>query len=63
VGRAGGGHTGLASLLDLSADFQVNSHASVSAYVAHAQGGQVIRSIYPDGKNATFGYVELTYRF
>jgi hypothetical protein len=32
-------------------------------YAGHVIGGDVIRSIYPQGRRATFGYLELTQRF
>ncbi len=63
VGRPGGGHRGLATLFDVSADYQVNSNWGLSFYFAHARGKSVISSIYPDGKNGRLGYVEFTYRF
>jgi hypothetical protein len=53
----------LATLYDIGADYNVNRHATMSAYFAHAQGHSVMRTIYPRGKNANFGYLELTYRF
>jgi len=63
VGRPSGGNRGLATVLDVSADYAVNSHVTLSGYVAHAAGKSVVASIYPDGRNARFGYIELTWRF
>jgi len=40
----------------------VNPHVSVGAYHGYAAGKLVIQSIYPNGMNANFGYLELTFR-
>jgi hypothetical protein len=40
----------------------VNAHASVGAYYGHAAGKLVVQSIYPNGRNASFGYLEFTLR-
>ena len=63
VGRPSNGRTGLATLYDGSADYSVNSHLLVGAYYGHAAGKLVIQSIYPDGRDANFGYLELLFRF
>lgn len=63
AGRASRGARGLATLFDVSADYQVTSRASLSAYAAHARGKRVIAATYPAGRNARYGYVELTWRF
>ncbi len=63
VGRPSGSGRGLASLFDVSVDYPVSGRLTVSAYLAHARGKRVVEAIYPDGRNATFGYVELTWRF
>jgi hypothetical protein len=63
IGRTTSGNRGLATLYDLSADYNVNQHWTFSGYFGHARGHSVMRSIYPQGKNANFGYVELMYRF
>jgi hypothetical protein len=63
IGRATNGARGLATLYDIGADYNVNRNATISAYFAHAQGHSVMRTIYPRGEDADFGYLELTYRF
>lgn len=63
TGRSGGGRRGLATLFDLSADYQVNPHLSVTGYYANAQGGDVMKFVYPSGHDAQLAYAELTYRF
>ena len=36
---------------------------SLTVYYGYANGKSVMASIYPEGKNARFGYLELSYRF
>ena len=62
TGRPSNGQSGLATLYDASADYSVNNHASIGAYYGHAAGKLVIQSIYPNGRNANLGYLELTFR-
>ncbi|MEW5975304.1 MAG: alginate export family protein [Acidobacteriota bacterium] len=63
VGRPSNSSRGLATLFDLSADYEINSSVSVGAYFGRAQGKSVPASIYPRGPNASLGFVELGYRF
>jgi len=63
TGRARSSHQYLATLIDTSADVTVNAHGAVTGYFAAAQGDTLTRSIYPNGKNARSGYLELVYRF
>lgn len=63
TGRASNGHKGLATLYDISADLQVNANFVITGYFAAAQGESLTRSIYPNGKDARFGYIEFGYRF
>ena len=62
TGRPSNGQSSLATLFDINADYNVNSHASLGLYYGHAAGKLVIQSICPNGKNANFGYLELTFR-
>jgi hypothetical protein len=62
TGRPSNGQSGLATLFDISADYNVNPHASVGIYYGHAAGKLVVESIYPNGKHANFGYLEMTFR-
>jgi Alginate export len=62
TGRPANGQTGLATLYDASADYSVNTHVSIGAYYGHAAGKLVVQSIYPNGRNANFGYLEFTFR-
>jgi hypothetical protein len=63
TGRASNGQSGLATLYDLSADFSANAHLAIGTYYGRAAGKLVVQSIYPDGKNASFGFLELTFKF
>jgi hypothetical protein len=63
VGRPSNGNRGLATLYDVSADCELTPHFALGGYFGRAIGHSVIRSIYPNGKNANLGYVELGYRF
>ena len=62
TGRPSNGQSGLATLYDVSADYNANARASIGVYYGRAVGKQVIGSIYPGGKNANIGYLELTLR-
>lgn len=63
TGRPSNGQSGLATLVDLSADYTVNRHVAIGTYYAHAAGKLVAQSIYPQGKNANFGLLELMFKF
>jgi hypothetical protein len=63
IGRPSNGQTSLAALYDVSVDVNVNSHISLGTYYARAQGQSVIEAIYPQGKNADLGYLELLVKF
>jgi hypothetical protein len=62
TGRTSNGHSGLATLYDLSADWNVQKHFMLGLYYGHAAGKSVMQSIYPKGSNANLGFVELTFR-
>ena len=62
TGRPSNGQSGLATLFDVSADYNVNAHAAIVGYYGHAGGKQVVESIYPNGKKTNFSYLELTFR-
>jgi hypothetical protein len=63
TGRPGNGHSSFASVGDISADWQATKTLGVNFYYAHAWGKSVIGTIYPEGRNAQYGYVELVYRW
>src|SRR5262249_40600166 len=49
TGRPSNGRSGLATLYDISADYNANPHASVGLYFGHAAGKLVMQSLYPSG--------------
>lgn len=63
IGRAVSGKRGLATLYDLSVDYNVNSHWNLNAYYGYAAGHSAISGIYPKGTTGSLGYVELGYKF
>lgn len=63
VGRPSSGERGLANLYDVSVDVRVSKGLAMNFYYGKAQGRGVARAIYPDNKNAQFGYIEATYTF
>lgn len=63
VGRPSGGARGLATLWDVSVDWNANARVTLSGYFGYAQGKGVVRAVYPRGQDARFGYLEMTYRF
>jgi len=66
-GRPSNGATGLATLYDISADYQMIRALSLGVYFAYAKGGAVAAHIFPGSgpgdSNAKFGFVEANYRF
>jgi hypothetical protein len=63
TGRPSNGHSSLATLYDIGADYNFNRHLSASLYYGHATGKTVTQEIYPKGNSADFGFVELNWRF
>jgi len=63
VGRPNLGGRGLATLYDVSVDVQMTKKLKFTGYYAFANGKSVMQAIYPNGKNAQYGYLELSYRF
>jgi hypothetical protein len=63
TGRASGGRTGLATFFDGSLDYTIDRHFAFGVYAGHATGKLVAQTIYPENKDANFGYLELTYKY
>jgi hypothetical protein len=63
TGRPSNGQSSVATLYDASADFNCNRYFSIGAYYGHAAGKLVLASIYPNGKDANLGFVEMTFKF
>ncbi len=61
--RPSSGSAGLATLVDLSADYRLNNHWTISGYGSHALAGSVVKSIYPKESNGWLGYFELEWRW
>jgi len=57
------GHTSLASVPDISTDWQTTKNISINFYYAYAQGKSVVAAIYPSDRNMQFGYVEFIYHW
>jgi hypothetical protein len=62
AGRPSSGSDELATVIDLSADYKLNPTTSFTFYVARAQGGDVVSSIFA-GETATYAYAEVVKRF
>ena len=60
--RPSGGHTGLGTSVEASADYTVNTHFSVSGFFGHISGGDVVRQSFVEDELA-FGYLETVVRF
>jgi Alginate export len=66
AGRPSGGHSGLGTLLDLSADVAVTRSTTLTLYLAGVRGGSVESFIYPQGSShpgAHFFYLEFLQNF
>lgn len=63
TGRPGNGRRTLGTLADLSVDYNLTPTTVLTLYIAGTRGSGVAESIYPDGKNARFAYLELMKRF
>jgi hypothetical protein len=63
TGRPANGHNGLATWADISMDYQVTPSFALNTYYAHSIGKSVVGAIYPAGKTANFGYLELVYKW
>jgi Alginate export len=63
TGRPANGATSLASLADVSADWQTTKNVALNFYYAYAQGKTVVAAIYPSDRNMQYGYVEFVYHW
>ena len=62
-GRPSNGERGLATLYDVSWDYQVTRNLSLGLYFGYARGGDVIQKIFTQDHNAKMGFIEGNYRF
>jgi hypothetical protein len=60
--RPSGGHTGLGTSVEASADYTVNTHLSVNGFFAQMRGGDVVGQSFT-GRSLRFGYIETLVRF
>ena len=59
--RPANGASSLASVADISADWQATKNVALNFYYAYAQGKTVVAAIYPSDRNMQYGYVEFVY--
>lgn len=57
------GKTSLASVADISADWQATKSVDLNFYYGYALGKTVVAESYPTGPNMQFGYVEFVYHW
>jgi Alginate export len=60
-GRPASGHSYLGTLADCQLTWKINPHVSVQLYYGHIFGGDVIGSVYPQGREGDFGYIQGTF--
>jgi hypothetical protein len=63
TGRSTSGRRSIGNLYDTSVEYRSNRKITYTAYFGFTQGLAAMEEIYPQGKNAQFGYVEFLYRF
>jgi Alginate export len=63
TGKPSNGHASLASVADVSSDWQATKNVAFNAYYGYGWGKSVVGAIYPVGKNIQLGYVELIWRW
>lgn len=63
TGRSTSGRRSLGNLYDTNAEFRINRKATVTGYFGYTQGLASMEQIYPQGKDGSFGYLEVLYRF
>ena len=63
TGRPANGHSSLASVWDISSDWQATKTLAVNFYYGYGWGKSVVGAIYPTDKNIQLGYAELIWRW
>lgn len=63
VGRPSNNSHSLASVADISADWQTTKNIDMNFYYAYAQGKTVAAAIYPSDRIMQYGYVEFVYHW
>ena len=62
-GRATSSRRSLGNLYDTNLEFRMNGKLTLTGYFGYTQGLAAVKQIYPQGKDAKFGYLEALYRF
>jgi hypothetical protein len=62
-GRSTSSRRSLANLYDTSLEYRIHPKLTLTGYFGYAQGLAAMKQIYPQGKDAKFGYLEGLYRF
>jgi hypothetical protein len=62
-GRATGGATSLGDLWDTNVEYRFNRYFTFTGYLGYLEGMSVMRTIYPAGKDARMGLVEVLFKF
>jgi hypothetical protein len=63
TGRPANGSSSLASVADISADWQATKSLALNFYYAYAHGKTVVQAIYPTDRNMQYGYAEFVYHW
>jgi hypothetical protein len=63
IARPSNGETSLATLYDVSADWNITPQYTLSGYLGYADAKRVIQAIYPRDPNGRLAYLEFNYRF
>ena len=63
TGRPSNGSTSLASVADISFDWQTSKNINLNFYYGHVWGKSVVAAIYPTDRNTQFGFAEFVYHW
>ncbi len=63
IGRPSSHSRSLASVADVSADWQTTKNIDLNFYYAYAQGKTVVAALYPSDRNMQYGYLEFVYHW
>ena len=63
AGRPANGSSSLASVADISADWQATKNIGLNFYYAYARGKTAVAAIYPTNRNMQYGYMEFVYHW
>jgi hypothetical protein len=59
-GRPSGGHNSLMEVLETQVTYNWNDWVTTSLYYAHGFGEDVVEADFPNGKDANYGFLEVT---